>query len=1473
MAEKDLKALIEECLRSLDPTVSLSPGSPAQTKVVSRILNFVGADPFSTDFLSYAQLRIAETYPQLAQEPGDPLSELLITPGTALLEPIAREVWNVRLRQDLSNLDYHTEESLDAAVSNLYIERNPGEYALGTVRVYFAAPRYAAFTMEKMFSTSDGLNFYPASNQYITATQMVYNKEGEYYYFDVRCIAQYAGEEYNVSPNKIVSVAGIDGVVKVANKTKFRSGVARETNEQLWSRAAQFPNEAAANTYRGIFAVLRDNVPAITYFQMIGYGDEEMTRDMITGGGYGPLVDYATTFSCVEDGDYDMSSDRIYVDPANWALVPGLGFLTILGSSGVPRRPAMLSIYYTPPGGVPTQADFEVVSVLDDNTVQVDSELRMDGVLHHVALRYKTLTISGMPLHAYPDSFVSFQVFNEAHIGGVMDVWAKDPEPTEGEVVLPSISDETYFHQGGEGALDSALDASAIYLYDVDVNEYYSGTNATAIGVWVNILDIASGQDPVPMELQVGDLLYVETAAPLSNGYYPILEVDISAFQTGGPPPFIRVNIGVPLGVLINSYKLVDFSRQFSKGWIVKLEEGEAGLYKMEKIENCVHPTDRTKAGAKVITGATFGLIQPDLDYKVYDNFEINLIEPKNIRIEAADLICLGGAHLATSATGLDFEVLGVAEGDILRVTTGPNAGDYPIVRYAGATNSDLSLSVATPYADINASYMIFEPLTPLELPLVRVADVALVDASESTVNIPCADVLTCVSRGISNMDSGTRLRTMGVQVGLVGSVDGSANYPVDTMVLALKIRRRLMLAAGLDEQVQSIDVTFAFASLASPDLTLAEVVDQINTAIGLIGPIAQAVDDHLVLAPLADEGILIDAPSCTAGCLTALGITNANCAISMTAPYMNHYVSYGMVLINDDRPLPMGESDYIYFETGSNAGAILQWRELSVAKHVLFDPFCGVRPQPPWEANSVLIGYPSTGYFRCYFKEPTKVTVDRANEIVVEDDDGVERTYIPAPRKYALLSPADPDTDRWEATGMGSDAVSGTSAIYLTEVGVGAVRGLLPREFGESEYSLLSPRTDVFVAKYRRVWFKDDVSGGGPYAVLGETLSLAVENGPLKTVTFAGAGPLTPQEIIDQINAVWSDIAELDEDSGPSSGGPGPSTAYICLRSQYLISGIVASAGLTAALGALVPPLATTNKSYNYGAIFEAPLVSLDTDFCYLDPGVTLLPEGRYTPVVTADSELDDGLGMGTTLTGDPKIQYELRRYGAQRCSSYAMNSNEYLGYYYADFEYISLGIGDSFNQEAEVTGEMAGSPALGYTLETHEPLAFSTMEPVRMIITPTVSEVDVTSKASDDRVLSDDLKIDYLYSEVVADAHNVLVQELERILCGSIACKHMIPYFVNADLNYTGGPSRDDALDRITELIEGLREGERIEVSDITNLLTMQGASYVQTPVVLALLAQDTERKQKLYLIEDASSLPRLAAFFVLSLDLVRS
>ena len=256
MASAELQKFLEDRLLTLDPSLDLSPGSPAQTKFVNPVLDYLGTDPFETDIDKFILDRFRQEYPDLyAADPGA-LRDLFIKPLQVILEPFKRETESVRRGQSLADPSLLSDDDADALVANVFDSRDAGGYAVGQARVYFPNPTDVRIEVGNKVFSDTGLNFFPSNPVSISAELMVFNREGTLYYLDIPVRAEKAGGDYNIPAGAVSGVEGIPNVVRATNLRDFTGGSTRQDNPTFVSAAETSLTERSLANRRGTVARL-----------------------------------------------------------------------------------------------------------------------------------------------------------------------------------------------------------------------------------------------------------------------------------------------------------------------------------------------------------------------------------------------------------------------------------------------------------------------------------------------------------------------------------------------------------------------------------------------------------------------------------------------------------------------------------------------------------------------------------------------------------------------------------------------------------------------------------------------------------------------------------------------------------------------------------------------------------------------------------------------------------------------------------------------------------------------------------------------------------------------------------------------------------------------------------------------------------------------------------------------------------------
>ena len=323
MAYKDHEAFLRERGVLFDPSLDINPGSPYDNKVVQPMLRRLGNDPFTVDMTTFVNDRMVQAYPDLSTNEGDTLTDLLNKPVTLLFDPLVRE--NTRVSRNLSFKDPAslTMAEADALGANYFTPRRTGEYSRGVSRLYFNSAQDVTVGPVNFLTTRGGLHFWPRVIQSIQAEEMLlnYDQTLSRYYFDINVISEKPGTEYNIEEGEMFSIANVAAAVLVNNLRRFQFGESEESAEEYIDRIEQGLSERSMVTLRGIASKLLDNFPEVTRLNVVGMGDPEMERDIITGGGLGEVRAHGVAGSVIADSEGQAFTRRFHTTETDFTTV------------------------------------------------------------------------------------------------------------------------------------------------------------------------------------------------------------------------------------------------------------------------------------------------------------------------------------------------------------------------------------------------------------------------------------------------------------------------------------------------------------------------------------------------------------------------------------------------------------------------------------------------------------------------------------------------------------------------------------------------------------------------------------------------------------------------------------------------------------------------------------------------------------------------------------------------------------------------------------------------------------------------------------------------------------------------------------------------------------------------------------------------------------------------------------------------
>lgn len=1436
MPSEELKDFVEERLRAYDPDIDLTEGSPAQDQVVDPIVNRFEPDPFEMDLLLFLQTRLQQEFPNTNFREGSGIYDLLVKANQILMDPISREVTLIKQGQSLANPDLLAESEVDALVANLFVNRTTGGLSTGTVRLYFNAPVALNISVGNVCYTSGGLRYLPTTLQSISAEAMVFNQSGNLYYFDIQVTAEKAGSEYNIDKEEIVGITNLNAAVRVTNPERFEDGLDEETNDEVVEKAEESVTERSLVVGRGVSTRLQNEFESLVHLQVVGMFDEEMGRDVITGGDLGPiLLDGADGYT--EDDD-DGDSETLYFKVRHGTL-PQDPFLSFFGAAGSTDDEYYLTYSETKYG-----TDGEVPSANLDHFKSATAQFKSTDVGSAI------ITLDALAGNIGLAVITAYVGIGEVEIDRV------------GVVEAPGI---TWFllRRAVDVQIDSVIGAKELKL-------------KTAIPVDMEVLTWAVRKKILTLSDIPGGIIFSDDAAGL--------EVRSDEIHIGGAADFYVRGTSVedaelvlpaiadetPLASGLNLKGEVDdptnpdhkeFVYVTGKDWP---DLGVKPGYSLV-IESGVNAGTKTvlRTGIKPATMGGFSQeylqIDPPLTstdlamrYKIVDDIDINLREPRVMRGEGTDLQTIQLSAQVTTASAVDFLALGAEEDDTLRLLDGQDEGDYNVESITGVGNKNLELGAQMRSTANNISWELFKAYDGLDFPLVRITSVELLDSSDQPTGdiIPYADPVDARTTAFSNAGRGTKVSTSDAILGIVGTVDlDGLTYPLTACVLAVSVN-------GGSAQVITLT--------GSTNKT--DVINKINAVVFNIGGYIDVDGESRLTIRSGDRWlrVLPEASSSSYDLglvgLDALGEDNRQ------IKSLNNIADWTSSAY-DLKPV----KDVVYVRTGDNIGYLYLVAVESSPNRLLavgFDEEAGrVRFLHPNTNISIAAGSRSYGKARLYFLDPTSITVHGAWRPALKNT-----TEIPAnaaieaaggtivadesPRSYftaeiegtQLRFFPDPDLKRQVLPSTSEDVPNNLTTDGTTQVqSDDSPGGTLGKNSRDSEIDFLLREVqvnDLLEVNYQPIQGTVDVrdtSAGGAidygnatHPLAGKTLIMSIDGALPRTIT------LTDQiededDLVDEINSGFgvSDLVDLEEIS---------SAKYLRFEGDFEFT---------------LHGNGTANTVLGLGT----STVDNDADAKPANVYYTILGVGH-----PSDLEEHGYLVLDATAAAGQAQHFKVWRQGDQRIYTTDMQNNLENGLYYVDVELVSEGVGDDWNLAPGELMEVSGHESDGYRLAVVDSnLSYSIEEELVMSISRRILTAGSTDRPDQATLLSgQNIQVNYERSPLTSSIQSFASSQLERVLCASLLVRHLQPHYLNFELTYRGGSSADIVEGDVQDYLDGLGPDDRVESSDLTDLARRRGSDYVQHPLELVAVVHDEERKISVDRSENYVTKGRLATFF---------
>lgn len=817
------------------------------------------------------------------------------------------------------------------------------------------------------------------------------------------------------------------------------------------------------------------------------------------------------------------------------------------------------------------------------------------------------------------------------------------------------------------------------------------------------------------------------------------------------------------------------------------------------------------------MTGTAANLI-----WKIVDEINIELTEPKDIRIDGSDLVVVAGNPLVTTLSSTNFIDANVQPNDILRIDSDDIGGDYNI-DVVGAVQLTISPTPERTLSNLN--YTIFRPSGIVQTPVVRVKSLELLDSggAPNGVTIPYRDPVAVVTRGFQNEGSGVEFEGYPAWIGLVtGALGATTNF-----------------GGGQTVTFVFYDPQKLYADVTSKPLSPAGVVTV--TLVGVRTPTQIAADLNADAAFVERQCL---ASVITYDGLTYVGIYSPEAVFVSTAGTANTNLGFptsGRGASNFEIGLPTfnpRQGDLIEFIDGNNRGntRVLRGHDgsrttaivgLGPSDEIYDVPLHEVSPLLPEVGVRVRIGRPSVGSARVYFLAPTSAEFRylAAQFSVLVGTDTL--LFRPDPENDRIIQPAPPLTD-------------------LPNNGVTAV-GASPTSFGDTtvNFQALGIRAgDYLDVLYRPIRSTSALTSPGTIAgIVGQTLILRLAENPWITITFPFA--MTREDLADYINdQVGEDIASID------------GSGFLVFQSSSLI---------------------TFRED---STIFSPDVIFLDgapRSTAHPQAGTYIITDVDVT-VLTLSTFTQFSLSIVTDTS------YRIRR-ALQRISSTEMNENQDdTGLYYVDVELLSLAPGDRNNVPSDLVMDVTGVVSDGFRLSVeNNTLSYSRAEKLFAEISRTILLPGSSDSPEEYVQMSrQNIQVSYDRSQLVDDVQSFCDSDFHRVVNEEILVRHLLPHYVNLGWRYAGGDTEVTMRRALSDALETIEANEELEVIDLTRVMTARGATSIyslspdtpsgRTAPVMVVVYHDVDRRVRAVIVRDFVKTSRTQRFIADNLAIVR-
>ena len=257
---------------------------------MSEIVTITEEDRIAAETL--LETYLTNAFPDTDFTKGGAVRDLVIGALAYIYAYLQKERDYVRARQSLLTLGALTgtdvDDAVDEILSNWFVTRNTGRQSTGTATVFLSSSASILIPVTALFFKTPSLRFVINSKIDLAydADDLtpVSDSSGAVVAYQLRVPLKSIdfGASYDIDPGPFVDFTKFSSnIIRVENANKFTGGTSTEDTTSMIERSATAVSVHDLNSARSIDVVLKDTFSSVDDVTVIGYGDEEMSRDLV----------------------------------------------------------------------------------------------------------------------------------------------------------------------------------------------------------------------------------------------------------------------------------------------------------------------------------------------------------------------------------------------------------------------------------------------------------------------------------------------------------------------------------------------------------------------------------------------------------------------------------------------------------------------------------------------------------------------------------------------------------------------------------------------------------------------------------------------------------------------------------------------------------------------------------------------------------------------------------------------------------------------------------------------------------------------------------------------------------------------------------------------------------------------------------------------------------------------------------------